>query len=204
MPTGRKHPREGIVLKGSTSGAGLLVGALILGTHATTAHAATVKWRVGPLELAAGQAAEVGISNVSIFSCKIGVQILVGVVERGDAFELTSAVDTISHPKSVPAGRGLVEGVDHPAEARGPRRLVQARVEAACPAGTDAQVRRLPVVMTIIDRSTGLRGPPCRVWRSRASGVVMAQSATSHRQADPYRLGEGVGGHGRGSGLGGG
>ena len=45
-----------------------------------------------------------------------------------------------------------------PTEARGPRRLVQARVEAACPAGTDAQVRRLPVAMTIIDRASGLAG----------------------------------------------
>jgi hypothetical protein len=146
------------VFRGSTSGAALIVGAVILGALTTTAHAATVKWRVGPLELAAGQAAEVAISNVSIFSCRIGVQIFAGMVERGDAFELTSVVNTISDPEFVPAGRGLVEGMNHPDEAGGPRKLVQARVEATCPAGTDAAVRRLPVAMTIIDRASGHAG----------------------------------------------
>ena len=159
MLTGSLHSREGIVFKGSTSGAGLLVGAVILGAHTTTADAATVRWRVGPLELAAGQSAEVAISNLGNFSCTIGVQIVAGTVERGDAFELHSVADTISDdPEFVPAGRALIEGMNHPDEASGPRKLVQARVQAACPAGTDAQVRRLPVAMTIIDRASGLAG----------------------------------------------
>ena len=100
------------MFKRSTSGAGLLVGAAILAVYATPAHTATIKWRVGPLELAAGQAAEVGVSNTNIFPCTIGVQISAGLMEkRGDAFVLTSVVDTFSDPEHVPAGHGLVVGI---------------------------------------------------------------------------------------------
>ena len=147
------------MFKRSTSGAGLLVGTAILAVYATPAHAATIKWRVGPLELAAGQAAEVGISNTNIFPCTIGVQISAGLVEkRGDAFVLTSVVDTFSDPEHVPAGHGLVVGINDSNETPGPRKLVQARVQAYCPAGTDAQVRRLPVAMTIVDCASGRAG----------------------------------------------
>ena len=52
------------MFKRSTSGAGLLVGAAILAACATPAHAATIKWRFGPLELAAGQAAEERLDHV--------------------------------------------------------------------------------------------------------------------------------------------
>ena len=111
------------MFKRSTSGAGLLVGTAILAVYATPAHAATIKWRVGPLELAAGQAAEVGMSNTNIFPCTIGVQISAGLVEkRGDAFVLTSVVHCGRHifgPRAC-AGRARA-GRGHQRFQRNPR-----------------------------------------------------------------------------------
>ena len=147
------------MFKRSTSGAGLLVGTAILAVYATPAHAATIKWRVGPLELAAGQAAEVGMSNTQHLPLHDwGPDLRRPGGEAGRCLRADFGGRHIFGPEHVPAGHGLVVGINDSNETPGPRKLVQARVQAACPAGTDAQVRRLPVAMTIVDRASGRAG----------------------------------------------
>ena len=61
--------------------AGLLVGAVTLAL-AAPAGAATAEWRVGPLSLDAGKAAQVGYEDPCIFPCLIGVRVLAGPAGR--------------------------------------------------------------------------------------------------------------------------
>jgi hypothetical protein len=132
----------------------VLVAGVGLSAGNAPAYAAVVEWRAGPLGLAAGQSAQIGISNPDIFPCSIGVQIRAGQVSGGTAFATQLLVNTIGNPRHVPAGSGLVVGVQDPNEAPGSRTLVQARVRADCPAGALARVRRLPVALEIVDRAT--------------------------------------------------
>src|SRR3954471_5957902 len=102
----------------------VLVASVGLAGSTMPANAATVEWQVGPLELAAGQAAQVTVSNPDIFPCQVGVQIRGGQIRTG-AFPMPLLVNTISDPDIVPAGNGLVAGVQDPEITPGPRKLVQ-------------------------------------------------------------------------------
>jgi hypothetical protein len=86
--------------------AAVLVAAVGLAAGNAPAYAARMEWRAGPLGLAAGQSAQVGIGNLEIFPCSIGVQIR--------AFSTQLLANTISNPDHVPAGGGLVVSTGNP------------------------------------------------------------------------------------------
>src|SRR4051794_3784704 len=115
-----------ILTRRSISVAVLVAGAGLAGCT-MPAYAATVEWQVGPLELAAGQAAQVTIGNPELFPCQVGVQIRAGQIRSG-AFPVPLLVNTIGDPNTVPAGNGLVAGIEEPNMTPGTRKLVQARV----------------------------------------------------------------------------
>lgn len=128
---------------------------LIVTLGIAPALAATIEWRVGPLTLAAGQSADAGIVNPTAFSCNVGMELRSGAVNDTANFSLSVVRTTIASPSPVPAGRGLVLRYLNGNLLPGDREMVLARVQAACPTATAAQVRKLPVTLTIIERSSG-------------------------------------------------
>ena len=62
---------------------------------------------------------------------------------------------TIASPGPVPSGRGLVLRYWNGNQLPGDGEMVLARVQAACPTATAAQVRKLPVTLSIVESSSG-------------------------------------------------
>ena len=119
------------------------------------AWAATIEWRVGPVTLAAGQSADLGIGNPTAFSCNVGMELRSGAVNDTANFALPVVRTSIASPSPVPSGRGLVLRYANGNQLPGDREMVLARVQASCPTATAAQVRRLPATLSIIERSSG-------------------------------------------------
>jgi hypothetical protein len=118
-----------------TTRAGLLAGAVSLSLSAPAA-AASVEWQAGPIALAAGQVAQVGIGNPDLFSCSVGVRIFAGPASRITPTVNTGAlalvVDTFSDPGLVPARGVHVVGYTDPNLMLGKRRLLLVRGQTVC------------------------------------------------------------------------
>src|SRR4051812_29449546 len=116
---GRTLGRGTIFLRSATR-AGLFASTatLLLATQPIAARAATVEWQIGPVGIAAGQAAQVGYHDLDIFPCSVGVRGFAGPASRVVAGVTTAAaalvVDTYQSPSQVPAGGVQVVGYGDP------------------------------------------------------------------------------------------
>ena len=128
---------------------------LIAACGAAPALAATIEWRVGPATLVAGQSADLGLGNPTAFACNVGMELRSGPVNDTASFSVPVVRTTIASPSAVPSGRGLVLRYWNGNQVPGEREMVLARVQASCPTATAAQVRKLPVTLSIIERSSG-------------------------------------------------